>query len=132
MQAALPIRWKTYYNTLKYGADYVFRPYRFTTTKQKLSPILGLAGISGAVQQLAAQGIQLPVLPLAAYCWKIYRNLIDQRDKNIQVTRWVAMIAGLIEPSCARWPHRCCRCADHRNAELAPQAGQMEQRHRTR
>ncbi len=50
---------------VKDGADYVgLGPYRFTTTKQKLSPILGLAGISGIVQQLAAQGIQLPVIAI--------------------------------------------------------------------
>ncbi|KAA2244886.1 thiamine phosphate synthase [Chitinophaga agrisoli] len=49
----------------KDGADYVgLGPYRFTTTKQKLSPILGLEGISGIVHQLASQGIQMPVIAI--------------------------------------------------------------------
>jgi thiamine-phosphate pyrophosphorylase len=47
------------------GADYVgLGPYRFTTTKQKLSPILGLAGISGIMQQLRARELPIPVVAI--------------------------------------------------------------------
>lgn len=47
------------------GADYVgLGPYRFTTTKQKLSPILGLEGIAGIMQQLQAREINIPVVAI--------------------------------------------------------------------
>jgi thiamine-phosphate pyrophosphorylase len=50
---------------VKDGADYVgLGPYRFTTTKQKLSPILGLEGIANILQQLSAQGITIPVIAI--------------------------------------------------------------------
>lgn len=45
------------------GVDYVgLGPFRFTTTKEKLSPILGLAGYTGIMQQCRAAGITVPVI----------------------------------------------------------------------
>jgi len=50
---------------VKDQADYVgLGPYRFTTTKEKLSPILGLEGITHIVQQLKEQGITIPVVAI--------------------------------------------------------------------
>jgi thiamine-phosphate pyrophosphorylase len=47
------------------GAFYVgVGPYRFTTTKQKLSPILGLEGISSIMRQLQVRGIDIPVVAI--------------------------------------------------------------------
>jgi len=47
------------------GASYVgLGPYRFTTTKQKLSPILGLTGISSIMQELKARDIDIPVIAI--------------------------------------------------------------------
>ncbi|MFC6222517.1 thiamine phosphate synthase [Hymenobacter artigasi] len=45
------------------GVDYVgLGPFRFTTTKEKLSPILGLAGYADILQQCRAAGITVPVV----------------------------------------------------------------------
>jgi thiamine-phosphate pyrophosphorylase len=50
---------------VKDQADYVgLGPYRFTTTKEKLSPILGLEGIAHIVLQLKEQGIAIPVIAI--------------------------------------------------------------------
>jgi thiamine-phosphate pyrophosphorylase len=50
---------------VEHGASYVgLGPYRFTTTKQKLSPILGLEGIYSIMQQLKALGIDIPVIAI--------------------------------------------------------------------
>lgn len=50
---------------VKDGADYVgLGPFRFTTTKQKLSPILGLEGIADIMQQLHARHINIPVVAI--------------------------------------------------------------------
>jgi len=47
------------------GASYVgLGPYRFTTTKQQLSPILGLEGIARIMQQLEAQQVRIPVIAI--------------------------------------------------------------------
>lgn len=47
------------------GADYVgYGPYRFTTTKEKLSPVLGLEGYLHLMQQLQAHRISIPVLAI--------------------------------------------------------------------
>jgi thiamine-phosphate pyrophosphorylase len=44
------------------GADYIgLGPYRYTTTKKKLSPILGLEGYRGIMQHMGAEGMVVPV-----------------------------------------------------------------------
>jgi thiamine-phosphate pyrophosphorylase len=50
---------------VKDKASYVgLGPYRYTTTKKNLSPILGLEGIAGILQQLKEQGIAIPVVAI--------------------------------------------------------------------
>ncbi|MFA6082851.1 thiamine phosphate synthase [Mucilaginibacter sp.] len=47
------------------GADYIgLGPYRFTVTKQKLSPILGLPGYQNIMQQVNAAHINIPVIAI--------------------------------------------------------------------
>ena len=45
------------------GADYIgCGPFRFTTTKQKLSPILGLDGYRSILAQMTEEGLSIPVV----------------------------------------------------------------------
>ena len=47
------------------GADYIgCGPYRFTTTKKNLSPVLGLEGYRYIVSQMKAHGIDLPIVAI--------------------------------------------------------------------
>lgn len=47
------------------GADYVgLGPYRFTTTKKNLSPILGLEGYQRIMEQLRTENFPLPVIAI--------------------------------------------------------------------
>ncbi|WP_295715671.1 thiamine phosphate synthase [Mucilaginibacter sp.] len=47
------------------GADYIgLGPYRFTTTKQNLSPIVGLQGYHIIRQQMQDAGIRIPVIAI--------------------------------------------------------------------
>ncbi|WP_420979644.1 thiamine phosphate synthase [Chitinophaga sp. 30R24] len=47
------------------GADYVgVGPYRFTNTKQNLSPILGLSGYQHMMQALKEKNISIPVIAI--------------------------------------------------------------------
>ncbi|MDE6367476.1 MAG: thiamine phosphate synthase, partial [Muribaculaceae bacterium] len=47
------------------GADYIgLGPFRFTTTKERLSPVLGLEGYSAVMAQVRQAGIWLPVVAI--------------------------------------------------------------------
>lgn len=47
------------------GADYIgCGPFRFTTTKKGLSPVLGLEGYRSIVSQMRAEGIDLPIVAI--------------------------------------------------------------------
>lgn len=47
------------------GVDYIgLGPYRFTSTKEKLSPILGLEGYQRIMEQVKAANIQLPIVAI--------------------------------------------------------------------
>lgn len=49
----------------KHGANYIgCGPFRFTTTKEKLSPVLGLEGYTNIVKQMNEQGINLPIVAI--------------------------------------------------------------------
>ena len=50
---------------VKNGADYIgCGPFRFTTTKEKLSPVLGLEGYRSIVAGMKAAGIDVPVVAI--------------------------------------------------------------------
>ena len=60
------------------GADYVgLGPYRFTTTKKKLSPSLGLGGYQRVMGQLEAEGISIPVMAIGGIGVKDVEELLD-------------------------------------------------------
>jgi thiamine-phosphate pyrophosphorylase len=47
------------------GADYIgCGPFRFTTTKKNLSPVLGLEGYRRIVRQMKEAGVRLPVVAI--------------------------------------------------------------------
>ena len=47
------------------GADYIgLGPYRFTRTKEKLSPILGLEGYREISEQVKSAGISIPIIAI--------------------------------------------------------------------
>jgi thiamine-phosphate pyrophosphorylase len=50
---------------VKEGVDYIgLGPYRFTTTKKNLSPVLGLAGYARIMEQVRRAGIAIPVIAI--------------------------------------------------------------------
>lgn len=47
------------------GADYIgLGPFQFTTTKKKLSPVIGLRGYDTIMKQIGQQGITTPVIAI--------------------------------------------------------------------
>ncbi|GGB95633.1 thiamine phosphate synthase [Dyadobacter sediminis] len=52
-------------NRIKEGADYVgLGPFRFTSTKQNLSPVLGLEGYKSRMEMLRQLGCSVPVIAI--------------------------------------------------------------------
>lgn len=50
---------------VKEGVNYIgLGPFRFTTTKEKLSPVLGLEGYQRIMDQMKAAGIQIPIMAI--------------------------------------------------------------------
>lgn len=53
------------------GADYIgCGPFRFTTTKEKLSPVLGLNGYRHIVSQMKTAGINLPIVAIGGITYE--------------------------------------------------------------
>lgn len=53
------------------GADYIgMGPFRYTTTKKNLSPVLGLEGYSNILSQMKAEGISIPVVAIGGITYE--------------------------------------------------------------
>lgn len=53
------------------GADYLgVGPFRFTTTKKNLSPVLGLEGYVSIMQQMQEAGIRVPVVAIGGITYE--------------------------------------------------------------
>jgi thiamine-phosphate pyrophosphorylase len=60
------------------GVDYIgCGPYRFTTTKAKLSPILGLEGLKAIVKQMRAANMTVPVIGIGGVLPEDITSLVD-------------------------------------------------------
>jgi thiamine-phosphate pyrophosphorylase len=60
------------------GVDYIgCGPYRFTTTKEKLSPILGLEGFKSIVKKMRAANITVPVIGIGGVLPEDITSLMD-------------------------------------------------------
>ncbi|SHL88669.1 thiamine-phosphate diphosphorylase [Chitinophaga jiangningensis] len=69
------------------GADYVgLGPYRFTETKKKLSPILGLTGYQEVMQKLSTLGIRIPVIAIGGIVTQDIEGLLRAGVHGIAVS----------------------------------------------
>ncbi|HJD75720.1 MAG TPA: thiamine phosphate synthase [Bacteroides reticulotermitis] len=63
------------------GADYIgIGPYRFTTTKKNLSPVLGIEGYASILSQMQDAGIDLPVVAIGGIN---YENIPDILETGV-------------------------------------------------
>lgn len=77
------------------GASYVgVGPYRFTTTKQQLSPILGLEGINDIMQKLQALGIDIPIIAIGGILVEDLQELIATGIHGIAVSGLITQSAN--------------------------------------
>ena len=69
------------------GADYIgCGPFRFTTTKKKLSPILGLDGYRRIIEQMTAYGINIPVIAIGGILLQDVSDIIQTGVSGVAVS----------------------------------------------
>ncbi len=76
------------------GADYVgCGPFRFTTTKQGLAPVLGLEGYRGIIQQMRAENIDIPIVAIGGITCEDIQPLIATGVSDIALSGTVLRAA---------------------------------------
>ena len=69
------------------NCDYIgLGPYKFTTTKQNLSPILGLEGYQNILQRLKEENIQIPIYAIGGIQMEDVENLMETGIHGIAVS----------------------------------------------
>lgn len=69
------------------GANYIgCGPYRFTTTKKNLSPVLGIEGYRHIIGQMKAHGINLPVVAIGGILQPDIKDVMATRVSGIAVS----------------------------------------------
>lgn len=69
------------------GADYIgCGPFRFTTTKKKLSPILGLDSYSRIIEQMNAYGINIPVIAIGGILLQDVSDIMQTGVSGIAIS----------------------------------------------
>ena len=80
------------------GANYVgCGPFRFTTTKKKLSPILGLEGYSDIINQMKANGINIPIVAIGGITADDIESIMQTGVSGIALSGAVLNAANPIE-----------------------------------
>ena len=69
------------------GANYIgCGPFRFTTTKKNLSPLLGLEGYAAILEQMRRQQIDLPLIAIGGITVEDVPDLIDLGVSGIAIS----------------------------------------------
>lgn len=69
------------------GADYIgCGPFRFTTTKKNLSPVLGLEGYQHIVDQMKSRGINLPIVAIGGILESDIKSILATGVSGIAVS----------------------------------------------
>ena len=80
---------------VQHGASYVgVGPFRFTTTKQNLSPILGLAGYQSILQALKEKGITIPVIAIGGILLEDIPALLETGVHGIAASGLITQAAN--------------------------------------
>ena len=71
----------------KQGANYIgCGPFRFTTTKKNLSPLLGLEGYAAILEQMRQKQIDLPLIAIGGITLEDVPDLIDLGVSGIAIS----------------------------------------------
>ncbi len=106
----------------KAGADYIgCGPFRFTTTKKDLSPVLGLEGYRSIILQMKEANIHLPISRSALLVARFYRNIESNRGTSQTRFRRIALLPGrsyiMQTAGRGRSSNRHAACRPHRDKQ---------------
>ncbi|GAB3828176.1 thiamine phosphate synthase [Pontibacter rugosus] len=77
------------------GVDYIgLGPYRFTTTKDNLSPILGLQGYAAILEQCKAAGITTPIIAIGGITAEDVPQLMPTGIHGVAVSSAITLAAN--------------------------------------
>ncbi|MEJ7559765.1 MAG: thiamine phosphate synthase [Pedobacter sp.] len=80
------------------GADYVgLGPFRFTKTKEKLSPLLGLRGYQEILKQMKRANLDIPVIAIGGILPEDIKWLIDAGVHGVAVSAALTLAADCQE-----------------------------------
>lgn len=80
------------------GANYIgCGPFRFTTTKQRLSPVLGLEGYRHIIHEMQAHGIDLPIVAIGGITLDDIPDLMQTGITGIALSGSILKAADPIE-----------------------------------
>ena len=80
------------------GADYIgCGPFRFTTTKKNLSPVLGLEGYTDIVSKMKAEGVNLPIVAIGGITKEDIPSLMKTGITGIAISGSVLRAENPIE-----------------------------------
>ena len=80
------------------GADYIgCGPFRFTTTKQKLAPVLGLDGYRQIIRKLRAANINIPIVAIGGITESDIPAILQTGITGIALSGTVLRAANPIE-----------------------------------
>lgn len=80
------------------GADYIgCGPFRYTTTKKNLSPILGLEGYANIAGRMREEGIRLPIVAIGGITAEDIPSIMQTGISGIAVSGTVLRAANPVE-----------------------------------
>ncbi|WP_299605033.1 thiamine phosphate synthase [uncultured Aquimarina sp.] len=69
------------------GVDYIgLGPFRYTTTKEKLSPILGIEGYRSVISELGVQEIEIPIVAIGGIVEEDIAGIMETGVSGIAVS----------------------------------------------
>ena len=78
------------FTAVKSGADYLgVGPYRFTRTKEKLSPVLGVDGYRTLIAECRKHNIHIPVYAIGGICLEDVKGLMEAGVYGIAISSLV-------------------------------------------
>jgi thiamine-phosphate pyrophosphorylase len=80
------------------GVDYIgLGPFRFTSTKENLSPILGIEGIEGIIKKCNEKGIHIPIIAIGGIKTEDVKTIMDKGVYGIAVSSSINLSENKIE-----------------------------------
>ena len=80
------------------NCDYIgLGPFQFTTTKQNLSPILGLEGYRSIIEQMKAKNIQIPIYAIGGITLENVESLMKTGIHGIAVSSLITQTENAIQ-----------------------------------